>query len=134
MVPSRVKDTTSTANTDSMEPSFGKSKTGVSGPLEQGITIREPLPQTHSRMQVDAEAYGENKNSDYKRKGKRNFSLDDSTRDSAHSTLKRAISEAAEPRFREEEWLQQQRDRAIGIGDSSDNFRRPLYFLGNEPP
>ena len=90
MVPSRVKDTTSTANTDSMEPSFGKPKTGVSRPLEQGIAIREPLPQTHSRMQADAEAYGENKNFDYKRKRKRKFSSDDPIRDSAHSTLKRA--------------------------------------------
>ena len=63
MVPSGVKDTTSAANTDSVEPSFDKPEIGVSRPLEQGITIREPLPQTHSRMQADVEAYGENINS-----------------------------------------------------------------------
>ena len=106
MVPSRVKDTTLAANMDSMESSFSKSETRVPRPLDQRITIREPLPQTHSKVQADVEAHGENKKSDYKRKGKRKISTDDPTRDSARSTLKRAIREAVELRFREEEWLQ----------------------------
>ena len=66
--------------------------------------MREPLPQTHPRIHDDAEA---NKNFDYKKKGKRKFSFDDPTKDSAHSTLKRAIREVADHRFREKEWLQQ---------------------------
>ena len=41
MVPSRVKDTTSATNADSVEPSFGKPKIGVLRPLEKGITIRD---------------------------------------------------------------------------------------------
>ena len=55
-------------------------------------------------MLADAEAYGENKNSDYKTKGKRKISSDDPTRDSTHSTLERVIKEVIEHRFREEEW------------------------------
>ena len=107
MVPSGVKDTTSVANIDSVEPSFGRPKIGVSRPLEKGITMKDPLPQTHPRIHANAETYGENKNSDYKRKGKRKISSDNPTRDSSHSTLKRVIREAAEHRFREEELLQQ---------------------------
>ena len=44
MVPSRVKDSTSATNTDSVESSFGKPEERVLRPLEQGITIRKPLP------------------------------------------------------------------------------------------
>ena len=84
-----VKDTASIANTDFVEPSFGKPKIRVSRPLEKGITIRDPLPQTHLKIHDDAEAYGENKNADYKRKRKGKISSDDPTRDSTHSTLKK---------------------------------------------
>ena len=71
MVPFGFNDTTSAVNADSMESSFGKPKIGVSRPLEKGITIRDSLPQTRSKIRADAEAYGENENFDYKRKGKR---------------------------------------------------------------
>ena len=91
MVPSGVKDITFVANTDSMEPSFGKPEIGVSRPLEKGITIRDSLPQPCPKIHADVEAYGENKHSDYKRKRKRKISFDDLTKDSAHSTFKRAI-------------------------------------------
>ena len=83
-------------------------------------------------MLADAEAHGENINSEYKRKGKRKISTDDTTRDSTRSTLKRAIREAAGNRFREEEWLQQQRDRAIGIGASFENFRRTTQIFAKK--
>ena len=58
-----------------MEPSFGKTEIGVLRPLEKGIIIRDLLPQTHPRIHANAEAYGENKNFDYKRKGKKRFHL-----------------------------------------------------------
>ena len=100
MVPSGVKNSTSVANTDLVKSSFGKPEERVSRPLEQDITIREPQPQTYSKVQVDAEVHGENINYEYKRKGKRKISADDPTRDSARSSLKRAITEVTEHRFR----------------------------------
>ena len=72
-----VKDTTSAANTDYVEPSVGKLEIGISRPLEKGITIKFWL-------HADIEAYRENKNSDYKRKGKRKISSNDPIRDSTH--------------------------------------------------
>ena len=64
MVPSGVKDSTFASNTDSVESSLGKPDERVLRPPEQGITIREPLPQTHSKVLADAEAHGENINSE----------------------------------------------------------------------
>ena len=107
MVLSRVKDTTSAANTNSVESSFSELEIGVSRPLKKIITTREPLPHTYSRIHDDTEAYGGNKNFDYKRKEKRKISSNHPTTDLAHSTLKRAIREAAEHRFKEEECSRQ---------------------------
>ena len=68
MVPSGVKDSTLAANTNSVESSFGNPEERISRPLEKGITIRESLPQTRSKVQADAEAHGESINSEYNSK------------------------------------------------------------------
>ena len=91
---------------DSTKSSFGEPEERISRPLEKGITIREPLLQTHSKVQADAKAQNEGINSEHNRKRKRKISTNDPTKDSARLTLKRIIRDAADHRFREEVWLQ----------------------------
>ena len=129
-VPSRVKIPNIVADMDSTESSFSKPKERISIPLEKGISIREPQPHTHTKVQADAEAQNESINSEYNKKGKRKISADDPVRDSARSTLKRIIRDAAANRFREKVWLQQQRDSIVGISTSSKNFRRNATSMG----
>ena len=68
-VPSGVSISKMAANMDSTKSSFSEPKERISRPLEKGITIREPLPQTHTKVQGDAETQNESINSEYNRKG-----------------------------------------------------------------
>ena len=94
--------------------------TRVSRPIEEGIMIREPLPQAQTKQQIEAETSDEDEDRKYKCKGKKKLKKDPTkpSRDSTPSPLKRAKKEVAENKLREEAWLQKQRNMAIGVGAS----------------